>query len=294
MTSIWAHLAGTGVKENFIDAGGTRTRVLEAGAGDPVIFLHGTGGHAETFTRNLGPLSEHYHVMSIDMIGHGYTDRPPVTYTMDVFADHVVSVMDAYGMKTAVIAGESLGGGVACWTALKYPARVKALLLNTGLLARPDAPGLKQLDDLEIRTERLRTEFSRETIRRRLEWLVLDPASMTEEMVDIRFKIYSQPGMIEHMIKLMSTVFAMNRGKVGDVDYYGHSLSELKCPAQVIWTDHNPGKSLAAVQSVIDTIPNREFHLLTGAAHWSQWEKPEEVNALTLDFLSRLRVPEPA
>ena len=53
-------------------------------------------------------------------------------------------------------------------------------------------------------------------------------------------------------------------------------------------------RSVAAVQSVIDTIPNHEFHMLKGAAHWSQWEKPEEVNALTLDFLSRLRVPEPA
>jgi pimeloyl-ACP methyl ester carboxylesterase len=294
MTSIWAQLAGTGVKENFIDAGGVRTRVLEVGAGDPVIFLHGTGGHAETFTRNLGPLSEYYRALSIDMIGHGYTDRPPVTYTMDVFADHVIAVMDAYGLQTSVIAGESLGGGVACWTALKYPARVKALVLNTGLLARPDAPGLKQLDDVEVRTQRLRTEFSRETIRRRLEWLVLDPASISDEMVDIRFQVYSQPGMIEHMIKLMSTVFAMNRGKVGDIDYYGHSLSDLKCPALVIWTDHNPGKSLAAVQSVINSIPNHEFHLVTGAAHWSQWEKPEEVNALTLDFLSRLRVSEPA
>ena len=41
---------------------------------------------------------------------------------------------------------ESLGGGVSCWAALKYPARVKGLALNTGILARPDGVGLKQLD----------------------------------------------------------------------------------------------------------------------------------------------------
>jgi 2-hydroxy-6-oxonona-2,4-dienedioate hydrolase len=291
MTAIWTELAGTGVKENFVDAGGTRTRVLEAGSGYPILFLHGTGGHVETFTRNIGPVSEDYHAMAIDMIGHGYTDRPPVAYTMDVFADHVIAVMDAYGLESAAICGESLGGGVACWTAIKYPERVSALLLNTGILARPDAAGIKQLDDLEVRTERLRTEFSRETIRRRLEWLVLDPASMTDEMVDIRYKIYSQPGMIDHMITLMKTVFQMNRAAVGDVDYYGHSLSVLDCPALVIWTDHNPGKSLAAVQEAIDSIPGREFHLVKGAAHWSQWEKPKEVNALTLDFLGRVCPP---
>ena len=288
MDSIWTNFAGCGVKETYIDAAGTRTRVLEAGSGAPLVLLHGTGGHAETYSRNIGPLSKHFHVLALDMIGHGYTDRPPVQYTMDVFADHVVAVLDAFGERSAFVSGESLGGGVSCWTALKYPSRVKALALNTGILARPDAAGMKQLNDVEDRTRRLAAEFSRDLIRRRLEWLVLDPASITEELVDIRYKIYKQPGMIEHMIALMSTVFEMNRRRVGDVDYYSHSLSDLKCPALVIWTDHNPGKSFDVVKPVIDAIPEKEVHLLSGAAHWSQWEKPAEVNAWMIEFLTRL------
>ena len=111
---------------------------------------------------------------------------------------------------------------------------------------------------------------------------------MSDEMVDVRYRIYSQPGMVDHMIRLMTTVFQMNRTRVGDVDYYAHSLSTLQCPALVIWTDHNPGKSLAAIQGAIDAIPQKEFHLLKGAAHWPQWEKWDEVNALTVDFLLRL------
>ena len=288
MDSIWTNFAGCGVKETYIDAAGIRTRVLEAGSGAPLVLLHGTGGHAETYSRNIGPLSKHFHVFALDMIGHGYTDRPPVQYTMDVFADHVVAVLDAFGERSAFVSGESLGGGVACWTALKYPTRVKALALNTGILARPDAAGMKQLNDVEDRTRRLAAEFSRDLIRRRLEWLVLDPASITEELVDIRYKIYEQPGMIEHMIALMSTVFEMNRRRVGDVDYYSRSLSDLKCPALVIWTDHNPGKSFDVVKPVIDAIPEKEVHLLSGAAHWSQWEKPAEVNAWMIEFLTRL------
>jgi len=294
MDTIWTNFAGAGVKEAYIDANGVRTRVLEAGSGAPLIMLHGTGGHAETYTRNIAPLSKHCHVLAVDMIGHGYTDRPQVTYTMDVFADHIVAVMDAYGIDKATICGESLGGGVACWAALKYPDRVSALILNTGILARPDNAGSKQLDDMEARTRRLLTEFSRDTIRRRLEWLVLDPATMSDEIVDVRFNIYSQPGMVEHMVELMSTVFQMNRGAVGDIDYYGHSLTGISCPALVIWTDHNPGKSLAAVQASIDSIPQREFHLLSGAAHWAQWEKAEEVNGLMADFLQRQTVMVPA
>jgi pimeloyl-ACP methyl ester carboxylesterase len=287
LDTIWSNFAGHGVKENYVQAAGFRTRVLEAGSGELVIMLHGTGGHAETYSRNIVPLSEYFHVLAIDMIGHGYTSRPNVTYTMDVFSDHVIGVMDAYGASKAALAGESLGGGVACWTALKYPSRVSKLILNTGILARPDAAGSKQLEDVEIRTRRLAAEFSRETIRRRLEWLVLDPASISEEMVDIRYRIYSQPGMVRHMVELMCTVLQMNRASVGDVDYYGHSLANLKCPALVIWTLHNPGKSLAAVQAAIDTIPKKDIYILEGAAHWSQWEKPAEVNHLMIDFLQR-------
>jgi 2-hydroxy-6-oxonona-2,4-dienedioate hydrolase len=285
--SIWTNFVGCGVKETYVDAAGIRTRVLEAGTGSPLVLLHGTGGHAETYSRNIGPLSKHFHVLAIDMIGHGYTDRPPVQYTMDVFADHVIAVLDAYGERSALLSGESLGGGVACWAALKYPTRVRALALNTGILARPDAAGVKQLDDLEVRTRRLVTEFSRDLIRRRLEWLVLDPASVTDELVDIRYKIYKQAGMVEHMVTLMCTVFEMNRARVGNVDYYSHSLSDLKCPALVIWTDHNPGKSFQVVKPAIDAIPEKEVHLLSGAAHWSQWEKPAEVNALMIEFLTR-------
>jgi len=288
LDSIWTNFAGSGVKETYVDAAGIRTRVLEAGEGAPLVLLHGTGGHAETYSRNIGPLSKHFHVLALDMVGHGYTDKPRVEYTMDVFADHVMAVLDAFGETSAFLSGESLGGGVSCWAALKYPARVKALALNTGILARPDGVGLKQLDDVENRTRRLATEFSRDTIRRRLEWLVLDPASITDEMVDIRYKMYQQPGMVEHMVTLMCTVLQMNRTRVGTIDYYAHSLRDIKCPSLVIWTDHNPGKSFAAIKPAIDEIPDKEVHILQGAAHWSQWEKPAEVNALIIQFLSRL------
>jgi len=117
---------GTGIAEKYCTVNGIRTRVLEAGDGVPLILLHGTGGHAETYLRNIGPLSRHFRVLAIDMVGHGYTDKIDGDYTMDVFADHVAGLIDAIGEEQAFLSGESLGGGVACWTALKYPDKVRA------------------------------------------------------------------------------------------------------------------------------------------------------------------------
>ena len=107
MDSIWTNFTGCGVKKTYIDAAATRTRVLEGGAGAPLVLLHGTGGHAETYSRNIGPLSKHFHVLAGDMIGHGYTDRSNVQYRMDVFADHVVAVLDAIGERSAFVAKSS-------------------------------------------------------------------------------------------------------------------------------------------------------------------------------------------
>jgi 2-hydroxy-6-oxonona-2,4-dienedioate hydrolase len=286
--SAWCHLMGTGVAENYYDVNGIRTRVLEAGSGYPLILLHGTGGHAETYLRNIGPLSQHFRVLAVDMVGHGYTDRIDGDYTMDTFADHVAGLIDAIGAETAFLSGESLGGGVSCWTALKYPDKIRALSLNTGILARPDEKGLKDLADIEARTRKLAENFSAETVRRRLEWLVYDPKSMTDEMVQIRLKVYSQPGMTATMLKVMKTVMQMNREAFGDVDYYDHTLANIKCPALVIWTDHNPGKSFEAIKPAIDSIPDAEVHLLEGAGHWPQWEKADDVNSRMIDFLNRV------
>lgn len=286
--TIWLEFLGRGVRETFYDVKGVRTRVLEAGSGHPLILLHGTGGHAETYNRNIGPLSEHFTVYAIDMLGHGFTDRPDVAYNLDDYTGHVCDFLDVIGAETAHLSGESLGGCVAAWTAITRPERVSKLVLDTGILARPDEAGLRQLADLEQRTHSLYEDRSEAAIRRRLEWLVADPTTMTDEIVSIRHRIYNQPGMIDSVLRIMGAVLQMNRGVYGDVDYIDQKrLREVKCPTMVIWTDKNPGKSFDVVSGAIAELPDPEVHLIHGAAHWPQFEKADEVNRYHIDFLTR-------
>jgi pimeloyl-ACP methyl ester carboxylesterase len=286
--SMWLELMGTGTSERFYDVGGARTRVLEAGAGSPLLILHGTGGHAETYQRNIGPLARHHHVIVPDMLGHGYTDRPDVDYTLDDFAGHLFGLLDVLGIDSTHLSGESLGGCVAAWMTLSRPERVDRLILNTGILDRPDERGLVQLADLEERTRKLAEDLSPDVVRRRLEWLVVDPNTMTEEMVRIRHRIYSQPGMVDSVVRIMAAVLAMNRGMYCGVDYLDRNLmAGIKRPTSVLWSDHNPGKPFAVIKPAIDLIPDAEVHVVAGAAHWPQFEQADTVNRLMLDFLGR-------
>lgn len=292
-TTIWLDLMGSGVQERFYDAGGVRTRVLEAGAADApaLVLLHGTGGHAETYCRNLGPLSKHFRVLAPDMVGHGFTDRPDIDYTVDDFADHVVDLLDAAGIERAHVSGESLGGMVSAWVGIKHPDRTEKIVMNTGTLARPDADGQKQLDDLEQRTHALAGEgITREKVRHRMNWLVAEPERMTDEMIEVRYRIYSQDGMLDSAATIMSRVVGMLRGDHGDAYMEPGVLARLRRPTMVLWTQDNPGQTTELARRVSADIADVRFEVLTDCAHWPQFERPDVFNATHLDFLG-VRTP---
>jgi pimeloyl-ACP methyl ester carboxylesterase len=222
------------------------------------------------------------------MIGHGFSGRPDVDYTLDDFADHLFALLDVMEIDRAHVSGESLGGCIAAWMTITRPERIDRLVLNTGILDRPDEKGLVQLADLEQRTRKLADDCSLDTVRRRLEWLVLDSQTMTEEMVHIRHRIYNQPGMVDSVVRVMNAVLSMNRGLYCGGDYLARErMAEITRPTLVLWSDHNPGKPFDVIKPAIDLIPDAEVHIIKDAAHWPQFEQPEAVNGLMIDFLTR-------
>ena len=112
--SVWSDLQGVPFVQGYLDAGGVRTRYLHAGdeSKPPLILLHGSGGHAEAYVRNLAAHAEHFSTWSIDMLGHGYTDKPGHPLEIRHYIDHLLAFLDAIGVDRAHLSGESLGGWV--------------------------------------------------------------------------------------------------------------------------------------------------------------------------------------
>ena len=287
--TIWLDMSGGGVAERFYDANGVRTRVLEAGDGPVLLLLHGTGGHAETYYRNIVPLSRHFRVLAVDMVGHGYTDRPDIGYSLDDFAGHIADLLDAIGAgdDRVFVSGESLGSAVAAWFAITHAHRVERLVLNTAVLAPPTPEGLAELEEFARRTvEVMSSGFTREAVRTRMEWLVADPSRMTEELVSCRMKIYQQPGMLQTIGKVMMSVGGLFRGVSGQRYLEPGVMSRILCPTLVLWTEHNPGQNAEFARNVAADIPEHTFHVLTECGHWPQFENPDEFNRLHLEFLA--------
>lgn len=289
MASIWVDLIKDdfGFRQTFYDAGGYRTRALEAGDGPPLIFLHGTGGHAEAYLRNLAAHAEHFHVYAIDMLGHGYTDRPDGDYDMHRWSDHLLAFLDTIGADKARLSGESLGAMVSAWTAIRHPDRVEKICLNTGILAPPNAAGRQQLIDALERSKKAAGNLTWDSVKARMQWLMAEPdKTLTDEIVDVRYTIYSQPGMLPTMGKIaMSTLGGVVDDAFCEKWMNPALMADIQCPVLVLWTRHNPGQPVELAEEAMQHIPDARMVVLEESAHWPQWEEPEVFNREHIAFM---------
>lgn len=283
--SIWTDMLGVDIKQTYYDAGGVRTRALEAGSGPVLILLHGTGGHAEAYARNMEEHAKHFHVYAIDMLGHGYTAKPESNFFISDFAEHVVAFMDAIGAEKASISGESLGAMVGSWIAAERPDRVEKLVMNTGMLMPLD-DRQSMLDVLE-RSRQATGGLTLESVRKRMEWLMYEPwKNVPDEIVDVRYKIYSQPGMTAVMGRVSESILA---GVVDD-DYTAKWLNpekmrDIQCPVLVLWGKYNPGQTLECAEKGMTYLKDSRIVVMQESAHWPQWEETEEFNKAHIAFL---------
>lgn len=278
--SIWSDLGGLDHTVRHLQVGDWSTRVLECGEGDPLILMHGTGGHLEAFTRNLPALASRFHVVAYDYPGHGWTTAAEADLEIDDYSAHLAQLMDALGIERAHLSGESLGGWVAVKFAAAHPDRVDRLVLNTpgGTMATPEV-----MERIRSLSQAAADDPSYDRIRARLEWLMADPSSVTDELVAVRQGIYSRPGFARSMrhILCLQDPATRRRNLVTDAE-----LAAVAAPTLVIWTSDDPSGPAGAGLAMAERIPGGEFHLIEDAGHWPQWEQQEEFDRICLAFLA--------
>jgi 2-hydroxy-6-oxonona-2,4-dienedioate hydrolase len=285
--SIWTDLGGMPFEQGFHDIKGVRTRMIQAGSGEAVIFLHGTGGHAEAFARNFRRHAQHFRTIAIDMIGHGYTDAPDIEYGMDTLVEHLHDVVLALGYEKVSVVGESLGAMVAAHFAIRYPQKTRRLVMNTGLLMTRTEADLKGVREVLERTRKATGELTREAIRARLAWLMHDPdVNVTEELVDIRHRIYSQPGRAKVLARISQMVFNGVQDEHWVAKYSNpEDLRRVQCPALIIWSRHNPTLQLENAKKALPYLRDGRMIVMEHSSHWPQWEESELCDKVQIGFL---------
>ncbi len=287
MSTIWVDLMGSRVSYYGNEF---KTRVIEAGHGEPLILIHGVGGHAEAYSRNIVRLGQRFHAMAIDLVWHGFSSKPPYKgRAVPTYARQVLDLMDSLGIEKANIEGESLGGWAALWFALNYPDRLHRLILNTpaGVRFKPGVVDEHPAQGRQLLRERSLAAINnptRETIRKRLEWLMASPDRVSDELVEVRHNIYSDPDTRRALTDVSSNSFGD-----GDSDNFlipEKDLKNIKAQTLVLWTEKNPGAGPDVGEYVHSLIPGAQYYCMADAAHWPQWERPEEHDSVVVKFLS--------
>jgi pimeloyl-ACP methyl ester carboxylesterase len=114
-----------GVQHRFVVLPGLRMHVAEAGAGEPLLLLHGFPQHWWAWRKVLPALAEQYHLICPDLRGAGWTDTPPDGYTSDQLVADVVALLDALELDRVHVLGYDWGGLVGFRLCLKHPERVE-------------------------------------------------------------------------------------------------------------------------------------------------------------------------
>jgi len=270
--TIWNELANIDYRHTFVNAGGLRTRALQAGHGQPVIMLHGTSGHLEAFIRNIVVLSNNFECHAIDMMGHGYTDSPLESYRIPRYVRHVIDYMDVCGIEKANFVGESLGGWVSGRLAADFPDRVDRMILVApgGTVANPS---VMQRIKTSTRAAVMSTDIG--LTRERLQLLMHDSKNVSEELVETRHYIYHRPEFVENIDRLLCLQEMENRTE--DI-LTAEQMGRIKAPTLIVWGADNPFGDIPEARGMNAAIPGSVLEIYGECGHWPQHEHAERFN----------------
>jgi HOMODA hydrolase len=282
--SLWLDFVGCEIRYVDTPTYG-RIRIAEAGARNApaILFQHGIGGHLEAYCKNLVALSDQFRCIAFDYVGHALSARKAMEYTPPELAEQVRELMDAMGIARAHLSGESLGGWVSGFFAMKYPERVERLMLNTGAgIPIVSEKGRADMLDLMERSKKAAGAApTYEVVKHRIEWLI-HPKNhhlVTDELVNLRLRYYLMPEGRE-VTPLVNRMLPRH-------DEFLIPLEQIRHETMLLWTRDNPIHDLECAQAAVQRIPNARLYVMEAdGAHWPQYEAPEEFNRVARAFFS--------
>ena len=270
----------TVARPRTIDAGGIETRYLEAGSGEPVIMLHGSGPGVSglaNWQHNIGALSQRFHLLAPDIVGFGATERPDdIIYSLRTWTDHVWAFLDAHDIEKTAIVGNSLGGRIALQMATDRPERITKMVL----MGAPGV-GMTLTDGLAaLRAYQPSHDAMRDLLRN---YFAVDPAMITDELVAIRYQASIADGAYE----AYRTMFFDPRHAGSELGITEDEVRAIATPTLLVHGREDRVVPLQVSVTMLGLLPNADLHVFSACGHWTQIERADEFSALVADYLAR-------
>jgi pimeloyl-ACP methyl ester carboxylesterase len=270
-----------------VDVGELTLEVLEAGSGGrPLLLVHGFTGAKEDFADHIdGLAASGWHVVAPDQRGHGASDDPPgeSSYSLAVYAQDLVRLLDALGWPSSVVLGHSMGGMVVQELALAAPARVRALVL----MDTSHGP----VEGIDPAAAELGRSVVREGGIRLLVELQRDRESPLDTPANQRL-LRERPGWAEYgerntLACCDDMWVAMSRELLEQTDRLDRLASSVRVPTLVIVGEQDT-PFIADSERMAKAIPGARLEVIADAGHSPQFENPSAWWSVMTTFLQEV------
>jgi len=254
------------------------------GEGRPLLLIHGYGAGMWVWEKQIEVLSQLYRVYAVDVIGHGFSDRPKIPYIPEVYTCFLRDFMDGVGIEKATLIGNSMGGGIAWATAILFPERVDGLILidcvPPDVLAQVKNKSLRTLiaiRDIPFLPYLVISTRSKSSMRWVLKDCVSDVKLITPEVVKRQYELSRIKGTTWVLYSTLK--HAEEALKLRD------QFSLIRQPALFIWGEKDIIFPPDVGETLHRAITGSKFQLIEKSGHIPMWESPDIVNQAILDFL---------
>ena len=281
----WGHRRVTTMplpEDRYVEVQGHRIRYWDAGAGPPLVLLHGLGNSVLIWRHTVDPLGRRYRVVALDLPGHGLSDMPRQRFDLPAAANFLAAFLDAVGVSSAHLAGNSMGGLIALELALRQPDRVSSLsLVDSAGLGREIAAFLRLGSIPGVGEYFERPTYGR--LYRLHRFLVFDPARIEEEAVAKMVEYRNRPGARQALLEYLRAgvnVLGQRRSILRL-----SALPSLRAPLMVVWGQEDRLVPAAHAEAVARIAPHARVHVFERCGHWPEIERPTEFNDALAAFL---------
>jgi len=306
----------------FVETNGIRLAVYEQGEGPPVVLLHGFPELAFSWRHQLPALAAAgFRAIAPDQRGYGQSDVPADVrdYRIEELIADIHGLLDALELDSATFVGHDWGALVLWQMAMRAPERIDRLVI----LNIPHYPRLP-IDPIQVMRERFANNFyivnwqdsdeadtafaadpahffdvmmrRGQISREQFDQLPADRKSLSLLQVMARSQSSGEPLLTDAERDYYAAAFART-GFTGPINWYRNWTlnwetqakfdQRIGIPTLFIGAADDVVVSLEHIEAMKPLVDDLEIHMLENCGHWSQQEKPDEVNSLMIDWLRR-------
>jgi len=268
------------VEHRFVEAGGVNWHYVEAGEGEPVVFLHGLPESWFSWHYQIEAVSQKYRVIAVDLKGYGQSDKRDGDYTAEGVANELIALFDAIGLDKFSLVTHDWGSIIGDYVAGTIPDRIEKYI-------RMEAPVLKIDPTKHPQFELFKNQdFATGMMSQARTFITMVYESRTvqkisaEDMEGIIFE-FNRPGVAEAVPRYFRD-FTLE-----DENVRLEWFRKMTFPVLVLQGEKDPAQPLWYYEGIEEVFPDVEFQIIKDSGHFTELEKPEEVSKAILDFLSK-------